>query len=167
MSMEKIAKKSGPATANAAAADAIKPKSPRPTNTDPAKQPGFAAQEAALKPSGGKDDKVSDCKVVVTEIRKKDKGKSEADLVCNYYVAGSSKPVRSEQRTVKFAWRVDDGATADNLWQAFAAGGHLLAAGIPAANLSEIGSDGFLSCLMAVRDQHIVKGADVGAPKAG
>ena len=167
MSTNKIAKSSVQAEASAPAQEATKKKSARPTNTDPAKQPGFAEQEAALKPAGGKADKITDCKVVITEIRKKDKGKSEADLVCNYYVAGSSKPVRSEQRTVKFAWRVDDGATADNLWQAFAAGGHLLAAGIPAANLSEIGSDGFLSCLMAVRDQHIVKGVDVGAPKAG
>lgn len=167
MSTEKITKKSVQAAASAPAQDATKKKGARPTNTDPAKQPGFAAQEAALKPPGGNADKITDCQIVVTEIRKSEKGRSEADLTCNYLTKGSSKPVRSEKRTVKFAWRVDDTLTADNIWKAFAAGGHLEAAGIPQENLSEIGSDGFLACLMAVRDQHIVKGTDVGAPKAG
>jgi len=167
MSTNKIAKSSVQAEASAPAQEATKKKSARPTNTDPAKQPGFAEQEAALKPAGGKADKITDCKVVITEIRKKDKGKSEADLVCNYYGENRYQPVRSEKRTVKFAWRVNDDATADNIWLAFETGGHLQAAGIPSENLSDIGSDGFMACLMAVRDQHIVKGVDVGAPKAG
>lgn len=167
MSTEKIAKTSAQAAATATTQDAVKKKGARTANTDPTKQPGFAEQEAALKPPANNGDKITDCKLVVTEIRKSEKGKSEADITSNYLTSGSSKPVRSERRTVKFAWRVDDTLTADNIWKAFAGGGHLEAAGIPAANLSEIGSDGFLACLMAVRDPHIVKGVDVGAPKAG
>ncbi len=142
--------------------EATKKKSARPTNTDPAKQPGFAEQEAALKPAGGKADKITDCKVVITEIRKKDKGKSEADLVCNYYGENRYQPVRSEKRTVKFDRRECrcDGrhhlAGLRNRWSP-AGRGH------PIENLSDIGPDGFMACLMAVRDQHIVKGLDVGA----
>ena len=167
MSTERITKKNVQAAASAPAQDTNQKKGTRPTNTDPAKQPGFAAQEAALKPQGGTAEKITDCQLVVTEIRKSEKGRSEADLICNYLTKGSSKPVRSEKRTVKFAWRVDDTLTADNIWKAFAANGPLEAAGIPRETHYEIASKGFLACLMAVRDQHIVKGMDVGAPKAG